>query len=57
MNGRIFVHQQPPARGVALDSPDALKARVADAEVPDPTMEQAFIRLIERAEADVERAA
>jgi ABC-2 type transport system ATP-binding protein len=45
------------AQVIALDSPDALKARVADAEVPDPTMEQAFIRLIERAESDTERAA
>ena len=45
------------AQVIALDSPDALKARVADTEIPDPTMEQAFIRLIERAEADTERAA
>jgi ABC-2 type transport system ATP-binding protein len=45
------------AQVIALDSPDALKARVADTEIPDPTMEQAFIRLIERAESDTERAA
>jgi ABC-2 type transport system ATP-binding protein len=45
------------AQVIALDSPDALKARVADTEVPDPTMEQAFIRLIERAESDTDRAA
>jgi drug efflux transport system ATP-binding protein len=34
---------------IALDSPDALKARVASAEKPDPTMEDAFIELIEAA--------
>ena len=35
------------ARTIALDTPDALKARAASEEVPDPTMEQAFISLIE----------
>lgn len=32
---------------IALDTPDALKASVADAAMPEPTMEEAFIRLIE----------
>jgi ABC-2 type transport system ATP-binding protein len=32
---------------IALDSPDQLKAGVASAELPEPTMEQAFIRMIE----------
>ena len=36
---------------IALDSPDALKASVASAELPDPTMEDAFIRLVETADA------
>ena len=36
---------------IALDTPDQLKAMVADDAVPDPTMEQAFIRLIERQNA------
>ena len=36
---------------IALDTPDMLKASVADAALPDPTMEQAFIRLIERRNA------
>jgi ABC-2 type transport system ATP-binding protein len=34
------------ARVIALDTPDALKASVADASTPDPTMEDAFVRLI-----------
>lgn len=34
---------------ISLDTPDALKRQVADQSMPDPTMEQAFIRLIERA--------
>ncbi|MEE4146606.1 MAG: ATP-binding cassette domain-containing protein [Halieaceae bacterium] len=45
---------------IALDTPDMLKASVADEALPDPTMEQAFIRLIERRNAledDRERAA
>ena len=33
---------------VELDTPDALKASVADANLPDPTMEDAFIRLVQR---------
>jgi len=39
------------ARVIALDSPDALKARAATPEVPDPTMEETFIALIETGEA------
>ena len=34
------------ARLIALDTPDALKARVAGPDCPDPTMEDAFIRLV-----------
>ena len=37
-------------RAIALDSPDALKARVAGPGNPDPTMEDAFIALIEQSE-------
>jgi len=32
---------------VELDTPDALKARVASEDLPEPTMEDAFIRLVE----------
>jgi ABC-2 type transport system ATP-binding protein len=39
------------AQLIALDTPDGLKAMVADESLPDPTMEQAFIRLIERRNA------
>ncbi|MEM9300869.1 MAG: ATP-binding cassette domain-containing protein [Pseudomonadota bacterium] len=35
-------------RLIALAQPDALKARSATADTPDPTMEQAFIELIRR---------
>jgi ABC-2 type transport system ATP-binding protein len=35
---------------IALDSPDALKASVRSSDLPDPTMEDAFVRLIERAD-------
>ncbi|HEX7061087.1 MAG TPA: ATP-binding cassette domain-containing protein [Woeseiaceae bacterium] len=46
------------AKLIALDSPDALKASVASEERPEPTMEEAFIRLIELAgEAHGEREA
>jgi len=41
-------------RVIALDTPDALKARAASAQSPTPTMEEAFIALIrasEKAEA------
>ncbi len=34
------------ARVIALDTPDALKARVAGPDCPDPSMEDAFIRLV-----------
>lgn len=40
---------------IALDSPDALKASVASEQLPDPTMEDAFIRLIEIADAGESR--
>ncbi len=36
---------------IALDTPDQLKTMVTDEALPDPTMEQAFIRLIERQNA------
>ena len=36
---------------IALDTPDGLKAMVADELCPEPTMEDAFIRLIERQNA------
>ena len=34
------------ARLIALDTPDALKARVAGPDCPEPSMEDAFIRLV-----------
>ncbi|MGO4385922.1 ATP-binding cassette domain-containing protein [Microvirga sp. 2YAF29] len=37
-------------RSIALGSPDELKAKVANASHPDPTMEDAFIALIEASE-------
>jgi ABC-2 type transport system ATP-binding protein len=37
-------------RSIALGSPDELKARVANADNPDPTMEDAFIALVEASE-------
>lgn len=42
-------------RSIALGSPDELKARVADAQNPDPTMEDAFIALVR--ESDLETVA
>ncbi len=45
------------ARLIALDTPDGLKARVADESLPEPTMEDAFIRLVERQNAMQEQAA
>jgi ABC-2 type transport system ATP-binding protein len=33
---------------IALDTPDALKRSVQSADVPDPTMEETFIRIIQR---------
>ena len=38
------------ARLIALDTPDALKRGAASADNPDPTMEDAFIHLVESAE-------
>ena len=38
------------ARLIALDTPDALKRGAASAERPDPTMEDAFIHLVESAD-------
>lgn len=38
------------ARMIALDTPDALKRDVASAARPDPTMEDAFIHLVESAD-------
>ena len=37
-------------RSIALGSPDELKAGVANAENPDPTMEDAFIALVQASE-------
>jgi ABC-2 type transport system ATP-binding protein len=42
-----LMHQ---ARVIALGSPDDLKARVVGRDRPDPSMEDAFIGLVERAE-------
>jgi ABC-2 type transport system ATP-binding protein len=39
-------------KSIALGSPDDLKARVATADRPDPTMEDAFIALIEASEQE-----
>ena len=44
------------ARLAAEGSPDVLKDAVRDTELPDPTMEDAFIRLIERSDAEREPA-
>ncbi|RVQ39137.1 ABC transporter ATP-binding protein [Sinorhizobium meliloti] len=38
-------------RSIALGSPDDMKARVAGKDLPDPTMEDAFIALIQGSEA------
>ena len=40
-------------RSIALGSPDELKVRVARPDRPDPTMEDAFIALIEASEREV----
>lgn len=45
------------ARLIALDTPDALKRSAISAERPDPTMEDAFIHLVETAEREREREA
>ncbi|MBB3309411.1 ABC-2 type transport system ATP-binding protein [Rhizobium sp. BK196] len=39
-------------RSIALGSPDELKARVATKEQPDPTMEDAFIALVQESEKE-----
>jgi ABC-2 type transport system ATP-binding protein len=39
-------------RSIALGSPDELKARVAGKDNPDPTMEDAFIALVQQSEAE-----
>ncbi|MGO7033877.1 ABC transporter ATP-binding protein [Rhizobium ruizarguesonis] len=39
-------------RSIALGSPDELKARVATREQPDPTMEDAFIALVQQSEKE-----
>lgn len=45
------------ARLIALDTPDALKRSAASAERPDPTMEDAFIHLVESADRLLEATA
>lgn len=44
-------------RAIALGSPDELKARVATDDQPDPTMEDAFIALIQQSESETKEAA
>lgn len=41
---------------IALDSPDALKAAASSNELPEPSMEQAFIKLIQDYEAQHQQA-
>jgi ABC-2 type transport system ATP-binding protein len=43
-------------QSIALGSPDALKAEVATSQLPDPTLEDAFIALIEHSDAERVRA-
>ena len=43
-------------QSIALGPPDALRARVATSERPDPTMEDAFIELVQRSDAAREAA-
>ncbi|MGO4128944.1 ATP-binding cassette domain-containing protein [Inquilinus sp. YAF38] len=43
-------------RSIALGSPDELKAKVAGQDRPDPTMEDAFIALVEASDAKQEAA-
>jgi len=45
------------AKVIALDAPDVLKARAATPERPDPTMEDAFISLVESFDRVAEEAA
>ncbi|HSH48982.1 MAG TPA: ATP-binding cassette domain-containing protein, partial [Halomonas sp.] len=42
------------AKLIALDTPDALKREAGSDQRPDPTMEDAFIHLVESAELDDE---
>jgi ABC-2 type transport system ATP-binding protein len=44
-------------RSIALGSPDELKASVVGKDKPDPTMEDAFIALVERSETEAKEAA
>jgi ABC-2 type transport system ATP-binding protein len=44
-------------RSIALGSPDELKARVVKDDRPDPTMEDAFIALIQQSESGTKEAA
>ena len=44
------------AKLIALDTPDALKRSAMSPERPDPTMEDAFIHLVESAEREMEVA-
>jgi ABC-2 type transport system ATP-binding protein len=43
-------------KAIALGSPDELKAGIATAELPDPTMEDAFVALVARADGRKEAA-
>lgn len=45
------------SRLIALDSTDALKASVATSELPEPTMEDAFVKLVEADERHREEGA
>lgn len=42
---------------IALDTPDNIKDSVSDEQLQNPSMEQAFIRLIELADAEIKRNA
>jgi ABC-2 type transport system ATP-binding protein len=42
---------------IALDTPDGLKARVQRPDLPEPTMEDAFIELVLARQEDEEAAA
>ncbi|MCW8869358.1 MAG: ABC transporter ATP-binding protein, partial [Proteobacteria bacterium] len=45
------------AQLIALDTPDALKQGAINNDRPDPTMEDAFIHLVESAQSDDETRA
>ena len=49
--------RDPSTLLIALDTPDALKRAAANVEHPDPTMEDAFIHLVESADREMEAAA